>query len=327
MLYDQNNHAANSRIGDYSYIVAASNADGKAAFIRVTGADFSLLPTVCSIPTKMPWGNIVYSRPAIADTLARHVYLMGNDSTGRAYIISAAYDKTPAPLTLYYTDPLPRLGDATPVLTPDGDLIVAGGINGDNFAPFDSVWLLHLRSPVAASPGSAASSRHWLIMAGTILAAVCLAGGLLLMRNRRRNPPVAEKDLDQQTEEGEQPAATADEDSELMQKIRLLMEAERLYLNPDLKVSDVADTLGTHRNVISACINTQEGCTFAQYVNRYRMEHVKQTLLEQPDRKINAVATESGFANETSFFRTFKAATGMTPREWVTAHAQKRQND
>ncbi|MGX8696536.1 MAG: helix-turn-helix domain-containing protein, partial [Prevotella sp.] len=170
-------------------------------------------------------------------------------------------------------------------------------------------------------------SRHWLIMAGTILAAVCLAGGLLLMRNRRRNPPVAEKDLDQQTEEGEQPTATADEDSELMQKIRLLMEAKRLYLNPNLKVTDVADTLGIHRNSISACINTQEGCTFAQYVNRYRMEHVKQTLLEQPDRKINAVATESGFANETSFFRNFKSATGMTPREWVTAYAQKRQND
>ena len=147
------------------------------------------------------------------------------------------------------------------------------------------------------------------------------------MRNRRRNPPVAEKDLDQQTEEGEQPTATADEDSELMQKIRLLMEAKRLYLNPNLKVTDVADTLGIHRNSISACINTQEGCTFAQYVNRYRMEHVKQTLLEQPDRKINAVATESGFANETSFFRTFKSATGMTPREWVTAYAQKRQND
>jgi AraC-like DNA-binding protein len=29
---------------------------------------------------------------------------------------------------------------------------------------------------------------------------------------------------------------------------------------------------------------------------------------------------ESGFANETSFFRTFKAIVGMTPSEWKSSN-------
>jgi AraC-like DNA-binding protein len=33
--------------------------------------------------------------------------------------------------------------------------------------------------------------------------------------------------------------------------------------------------------------------------------------------KIAALSTASGFANETTFFRAFKALTGMTPKEWM----------
>jgi AraC-like DNA-binding protein len=32
--------------------------------------------------------------------------------------------------------------------------------------------------------------------------------------------------------------------------------------------------------------------------------------------KITEVFLSSGFANETTFFRIFKAVTGMTPNEW-----------
>ena len=32
--------------------------------------------------------------------------------------------------------------------------------------------------------------------------------------------------------------------------------------------------------------------------------------------KISEVFLSSGFANETTFFRIFKTATGMTPNEW-----------
>lgn len=60
-------------------------------------------------------------------------------------------------------------------------------------------------------------------------------------------------------------------------------------------------------------------CSFAQFVNNYRIDYAKQLLRTRPDIKLTEVYLKSGFANETSFFRTFKAITGQTPKEWMTS--------
>ena len=95
------------------------------------------------------------------------------------------------------------------------------------------------------------------------------------------------------------------------------MEEQKLYLQNDLKLGDVADALGTSKRDISECILAQyEYTSFAHYVNSFRVKHAQQLLRKHPDMKASTVGMESGFANETSFFRTFKTFTGMTPREW-----------
>lgn len=47
--------------------------------------------------------------------------------------------------------------------------------------------------------------------------------------------------------------------------------------------------------------------------------HDRLMMLSQPDAKLTTVSMESGFANETSFFRVFKAITGLTPKEWLAS--------
>jgi YesN/AraC family two-component response regulator len=106
-----------------------------------------------------------------------------------------------------------------------------------------------------------------------------------------------------------------------MHKICALMESKKLYLNSDLKLNDVADALNTNRNAISSCINSQRGCSFSQFVSGYRIDHAKNLMRHQPDIKVSEVWMASGFSTETSFFRTFKAITGMTPNEF------KQKND
>ena len=308
MLYDQNNHANESFIGDkakgdYSYLIAAYNHDGEIAFIHIQDTVFSLLPTTSPVPTSSEWGKIHYNRVAVTDRDAYKAYLVGNDADGRAYVVAVAYDKNPAPLTFYYTEPLQDFGDATPVLTPDGDLIITGGIIDDNFTPLASVWLLHTGTEKALSKTNTNSIWLWILCSLAFIVIV------LVIAKRIHKP----------TKPTSQPGFAS---KEMMARIINLIETQQLYLNKDLKISDLADALGTHKNAVSACIN-ENGSSFSQLVNDYRLEHAKNMLSQSPDIKIASVALESGFANERSFFRAFKAATGTTPKEWVAKQQTK----
>ncbi len=333
-LYTQNNHAVESFIGDethgdYSYLVAAYNHDGGVAFILIKDTVFSLLQTTVPVPTMSDYGGIKYDCPAIADPKAKRAYLIGHDSTSRVYVVAVDYDKQPAPLTLYNIGPLDDFGDATPVLTPDGDLVVAGGITDDNFAPFASVWLLHTGTPKVAATTETSRDLTWLWVLGGLLFVVAIVlvirrfASLRGTKQSREQVETTDSGLDcfvvppRIDKDNEEPAAQSDNaTNELMTRITQLMETQHLYLNPELKITDVADALGVHRNAVSACINAQ-GCTFSQLVNDYRLKHAKQLLCQTSDMKISTVASESGFANESTFFRAFKADTGMTPKEWV----------
>ena len=304
-LYDMNSHACDAFIGDkaagdYSYLVAAKNIDGEVALIHIKDTVFSLLPTTFPIPTKTEFGNIKYDRPVVADRKAKKAYLVGSDTTNRVYVVAVDYDKQPAHITLYYNDPLPDFGDATPVLTPDGDLIIAGGITDDNFAPFASVWLLHTGTQKTEASVMTHYNATWLwLLCGLLFAAAIVFAVRYYKLSRKPDEAQDDKSSDN-----------------LMERITELMETNQVYLNPELKVSDVADALGVHRNAVSSCINKQKECSFNQFVNEYRVQHAMKLMREASDKKISAIRVESGFASDTSFFRIFKAATGMTPKEW-----------
>lgn len=319
MFYDENSHFESAFIGDkakddYSYIVAAHHTNGEVAFIHVHDTAFALLPTECPVPTRSKWGSIDYYRPAVADPQNHRTYLVGHDTTGRVYVVAAEYDRQPAPLTLYYTDPLEDFGFTTPILTPDGDLVITGGLAHDNFTPFASVWLLPMSgskpATAVATDDTHPNKAVWWIISG-----VLLLGAFVLALRRFASLTHVEPATESVLEE--QPAPQPDSASnDLLARITELMETERLYLNPNLKLTDVADALAVHHKAVSACINAQ-GCTFNQWINDYRLRHAKNLLLQMPDMKISTVALESGFANERTFFRVFKEATGMSPKEWT----------
>lgn len=327
LWFNQTGHTEESFIGDtaagdYSYIIAAYNESEEHIFIYIKDTVFTPISTTQPIPTTMGYGPIVNWTTAVADRKAHKAYLMGSDSTGRAYLFAIEYDKHPAPLTIYYTDPLQGFGNCTPVLTPDGNLIVAGGISYSNFTPFTSVWLLRVGETEGGKWTSqkVEESKSRRVAIWGVILGVLVAAGVILMRKSRRAVGAhsrvrpSSKGVLPCTPEGVKESG----DSDLMLRIKQLMETEQLYLKADLQVADVADALGVPRNTISTCINSQQGCSFSQFVNDYRMNHAKRLLSESPDMKISAVGLNSGFSNERSFFRVFKAATGMTPKEWVT---------
>ena len=104
-----------------------------------------------------------------------------------------------------------------------------------------------------------------------------------------------------------------------MHRICQLIEEHKLFLNPNLKLTDITTALGSSRTVISNCINSQRDCSFPQFINTYRIAHAQELLRNHPDLKITEVCLASGFSSEASFYRIFKAATGTTPTEWKSS--------
>ncbi len=309
-----------SFIGDepnsgYTYLMPVQGSTGQVAIARVSETDVSLLSTVCPIPMSCQGDSIEYFSNVIVDRQAHHAYLLGISSNFHAvseknplYVLCIDYDQTSAnggvPMTLYYFQPLEVVPSYMPLLTPEGNLLIAGGLTeGSNYTPSSAVWLLR----VGGEPKAASGKSYWIWI---LLGIVVLAAILWAIRWRKQKPTSAISE----------PVATpegAEEDvPHLMQRINDVMESQKLYKNSELKLSDLANAVGSNRRAVSDCINSQAGNSFNQYVNTFRTEHAKRIIRQYPDRKLSDIYIESGFANETSFFRTFKALTGMTPKEW-----------
>lgn len=313
--------------GDYAYLLPVENAEGQIGFVKTRGTEFSLLSTTCAVPKVFPGDSIQYHFPVV-DRQRGRGYLVGFCPSKRVYVLCVDYTEYPAPLTLYYTDPLLAVGPTWPVLNSDGNLILAGGLGTSNYnpyttsnyKPYNSVVVLrvHPDAPLLASR----ASFPWLWMGIGLALVAALIAYLSLYRARKTTPheddrvdePDEANETDETTDLTTPTTGVAEE--ELLQHVCQLMEEQHLYLNSGLKLSDVATAAGCNRNVLSACINNLRHCSFSQFVNTYRVEHAKQLLLGNPDTRASEVWMESGFANETTFFRAFKAIVGMTPSEW-----------
>ena len=101
--------------------------------------------------------------------------------------------------------------------------------------------------------------------------------------------------------------------SELLEKIRKLMSEEKLYLYPNLKVSDLARLLNSNRNYIYNAINVEMGISFSDYINSQRVDYASQLLKAHPELPINDVMFKSGFTSTSAFYRNFKKFKGITP--------------
>ena len=105
-----------------------------------------------------------------------------------------------------------------------------------------------------------------------------------------------------------------------MQRITRLMDEQQLYLRSRLKQSDIAAELGVSTASITDCIDSCRGITFPQLLAEYRVRHAQQLLSKHPDIKLAVLLEESGFTSESTFFRTFKTVTGLSPKEWLAQH-------
>lgn len=107
-------------------------------------------------------------------------------------------------------------------------------------------------------------------------------------------------------------------------KLLNAMEAEKLFANNDLKLSDLAEKLAISPHHLSQIINERRGQNFFDFLNQYRIAEAKR-YLSDPDKQnytILSIALEVGFKNKASFNTAFKKHTGMTPSQFRDAEVK-----
>lgn len=104
----------------------------------------------------------------------------------------------------------------------------------------------------------------------------------------------------------------------LAQRLADLMHCEQLFLEPELRLDDLARRLDASKHHVSQVINEQLGLSFFEYVNSLRIEAARQMLARtsKSEKNIIEIAYAVGFNNKVSFNNTFKKLTGLTPTEF-----------
>lgn len=103
---------------------------------------------------------------------------------------------------------------------------------------------------------------------------------------------------------------------ELLNKILTKFDDEKIYLNSQLNIMDLVQAVGTNRTYISSVINQQYKQNFCSFVNGYRVEELKNKIIENPDYPNETLAECCGFGSVISLRRAVSSKTEMSLNEW-----------
>ncbi len=107
-----------------------------------------------------------------------------------------------------------------------------------------------------------------------------------------------------------------DEDMESLDKrLKDIFEHDKVYLEPKLRLSELAVRLGTNRTYLSQYFNQSCAQSFYEYVNNYRVQYSMQ-LLRNTSYNLDVVASMSGFNSMSTFRRAFLHVNGISPQQY-----------
>lgn len=104
------------------------------------------------------------------------------------------------------------------------------------------------------------------------------------------------------------------EQEKMERQLYEMMNTEKVFINPDLSVDDLAKMMHTNSSYFYYFMRDVMHTNFFDMVNGYRIEYAKPMLLGGD--RIEDVALRCGYNSANSFRRVFKKITGMTPSEW-----------
>ncbi|MEM8901054.1 MAG: helix-turn-helix domain-containing protein [Bacteroidota bacterium] len=129
-------------------------------------------------------------------------------------------------------------------------------------------------------------------------------------------PLESEDDLPSPTEKYQRSSLTENQAIAYLEKLQKLMSEQKLYLDPELSLGDLADRLDIPKHHLTEVLNTHLNKTFYQFVNTYRIEEAKRKIDMAEHDSLLELAFASGFKSKATFNTYFKQLTGATPSSY-----------
>jgi AraC-like DNA-binding protein/putative methionine-R-sulfoxide reductase with GAF domain len=117
------------------------------------------------------------------------------------------------------------------------------------------------------------------------------------------------------------------DDNAYYKEICALMEEEKRYRDPEIKLATLSKEINISANYLSQVINALSGHNFSDFVNSYRIKEIKSKLshpafVEYP---VLSIGLEAGFNSKSAFYNSFKKHTGMSPTAFREKHPYESQ--
>ncbi|MEO0572613.1 MAG: helix-turn-helix domain-containing protein [Bacteroidota bacterium] len=101
---------------------------------------------------------------------------------------------------------------------------------------------------------------------------------------------------------------------EMKEKLETVMKSEKPFLNPEIRLDELAKMLDVSRNHASQIINEHFELNFFDFMNYYRVSEAKELLVSSTaGLSVTDVGFQCGFNNRTSFYKAFKKFEGTSP--------------
>lgn len=105
----------------------------------------------------------------------------------------------------------------------------------------------------------------------------------------------------------------------LSQEVDLYMENNQPFLIPDFNMLKLAHNLNVPAHHLSYLFREHKQISFNDYRNTYRVTYA-QSLINaglSNELTLEAIGLKSGFASRSTFFKSFKKVTGLSPSEYI----------
>lgn len=109
-----------------------------------------------------------------------------------------------------------------------------------------------------------------------------------------------------------------DRSEEQVKALKQHMETNKPFLQPNLSLADLAQTMGMSKSELTSLLNDYMGVNFFSFVNQYRLKNVLKKLEDSnyDHLTILSIAFDSGFNSKSTFNSIFKQHTGLTPTDY-----------